>query len=174
MVISVGNIKSKQWDLVELEVASVVQVVQGSLITSSELESIGMDIGTRNKNADEKVIVKVILETCMLTKEEIVKACKICVSCGADYVKTSTGFGGGGATLENVRLMKETVEKELLKENRDKNECKVKASGGIRDFQSAKEMIKAGASRLGTSSGIKIVLGSDDAQNDNTQTTGGY
>lgn len=86
--------------------------------------------------------LKVIIETCLLTDEEKVKACELAMAAGADFVKTSTGFSNGGAKAEDVRLMKQTV----------KDGMKVKASGGIRDLDTAESMIEAGASRLGTSS----------------------
>jgi deoxyribose-phosphate aldolase len=93
--------------------------------------------------------LKVILETCLLSREEIVTACKLVVESGAAFVKTSTGFSTGGATVETVRLMRETVGPAFG----------VKASGGIRDTATALAMIGAGATRLGTSSGAAIVRG---------------
>lgn len=93
--------------------------------------------------------VKVILETCLLTHEEKLAACQIACEAGAAFVKTSTGFSTGGATIEDVRLMATAVA----------GRCLVKASGGIRDATSARAMIAAGASRLGTSNGIAIVRG---------------
>lgn len=93
------------------------------------------------------VPVKVILETCHLTREEIVKSCEIIAETGARFVKTSTGFFGTGATVENVKLMHEAV----------KGKCEVKAAGGIRDYEFAKQLIDAGATRIGTSAGEKIV-----------------
>jgi deoxyribose-phosphate aldolase len=98
--------------------------------------------------ADERT-VKVILETCLLTDEEKVRACKLVVESGAHFVKTSSGFSAGGATIADVKLMRETVGPKFG----------VKASGGIRDRQTALAMIGAGATRLGTSSGIAIVQG---------------
>ncbi len=98
--------------------------------------------------ADER-IVKVILETCLLTDEEIVTACKLALEAEAHFVKTSTGFNKAGATIEHVRLMRETVG----------FNCGVKASGGVRDTASALAMIRAGVSRLGTSNGVAIVHG---------------
>lgn len=94
------------------------------------------------------VISKVIFENCYLTKEEIRRAAKIAKKVKPDFIKTSTGFGTGGATVEDVRLMKETVG----------DDVKVKAAGGIRDWETCKEMIDAGAERIGTSSGIKICM----------------
>jgi deoxyribose-phosphate aldolase len=93
-------------------------------------------------------VLKVIIETCYLTPEEIVKASELVVKAGADFVKTSTGFGTGGATIENVKLMKETVS----------NKAEVKASGGVRTYEQAMAMIDAGATRIGTSNGIDIIL----------------
>ncbi len=99
------------------------------------------------KKGSKPALVKVILENCYLTKKQIAEACKICVACGAEYVKTSTGFGTGGATVEDVKLMKETVGDKAL----------VKAAGGIRDKATAEAMVAAGASRIGCSAGIAIV-----------------
>lgn len=93
--------------------------------------------------------VKVIFETCLLTDEEKERACRISVNAGAAFVKTSTGFSSGGATLEDVRLMHRVVD----------GRCAVKASGGIRDRAAALAMIDAGATRLGTSAGIAILAG---------------
>ncbi|MCK5035176.1 MAG: deoxyribose-phosphate aldolase [Candidatus Sabulitectum sp.] len=95
------------------------------------------------------VTVKVILETCLLTDEEKVTACKLSMEAGAAFVKTSTGFAKGGATLSDIRLMRETVGSFMG----------VKASGGVRDYATALDMVEAGASRIGTSSGIAIVNG---------------
>jgi deoxyribose-phosphate aldolase len=93
--------------------------------------------------------VKVIFETCLLTDAEKQRACRISVDAGAAFVKTSTGFSSGGATLEDVRLMKQAVD----------GRCAVKASGGIRDRATALAMLEAGATRLGTSSGVAILAG---------------
>ena len=98
--------------------------------------------------ADERT-VKVILETCLLTDAEKIRACQLVVESGAHFVKTSTGFSSAGATLADVKLMRETVGPKFG----------VKASGGVRDAQTALAMIAAGATRLGTSSGIAIVKG---------------
>ncbi len=92
-------------------------------------------------------IVKVIIEISLLTKEEIKKSCDLARNAGADFVKTSTGFTGGGATLEAVKLIRASISKKM----------KVKASGGVRDRETALKMIEAGADRIGTSSGVKIV-----------------
>jgi deoxyribose-phosphate aldolase len=100
------------------------------------------------ESADERT-VKVILETCLLTDEEKVRACQLVVESGAHFVKTSTGFSTGGATVADVKLMRETVGPKFG----------VKASGGIRDTPTALAMIEAGATRLGTSSGVAIIKG---------------
>lgn len=123
MVINVGELKAKNDANVQADIAAVV------------------------KASHPEAIVKVIIETCLLTKEEIVTACELSVAAGADFVKTSTGFSTGGATVEDVKLMKETVGDKAL----------VKASGGVRSLEDAKNMIAAGADRLGTSSGIALV-----------------
>ena len=99
------------------------------------------------KKACGELVLKVIIETCLLTDEEKVRACKLSVEAGADFVKTSTGFSTGGATVEDVKLMRETVG----------TKCFVKASGGIRDTKAFLAMIDAGADRIGASAGIKII-----------------
>ncbi|MBQ2811463.1 MAG: deoxyribose-phosphate aldolase [Alphaproteobacteria bacterium] len=127
MVINVSAIKDNNWDFVLEDIKCV-------------------------KNVCFNNVLKVILETDLLTEDEIKKACEICVEAKADFVKTSTGFvkNGVGAKVKDVELMYKTVSQYGLK---------VKASGGIRDRQSALNMIKAGAYSLGTSSGVKIVQG---------------
>jgi deoxyribose-phosphate aldolase len=130
MVINVGAMKNNKTDIVENDILAVVNSARKT-----------------GKSQNKNIIVKVILETCYLTKDEIKNACLCAKNAGADFVKTSTGFGTGGATVEDVSLMKETVGSSM----------DVKASGGIRDYETAIKMIEAGASRLGTSSGISIV-----------------
>lgn len=129
MVISIGDLKDREEQIVANDIAGVVQVAHSS----------------------EKT-VKVILETSYLTVEEIISGCQIAIQCGADFVKTSTGFGPGGATVEAVRLMRQTV----------KDKAAVKAAGGIRTLSEAREMIEAGASRLGCSSSVKILQDARD------------
>lgn len=102
--------------------------------------------------------VKVILETCYLTNEEIVKASQLSVEAGAHFVKTSTGFGTAGATVEHVSLMKQTV----------KDQAEVKASGGVRTKADALKMIEAGATRIGTSNGVDIVNNKENTNDTNT------
>lgn len=108
------------------------------------------------KDAAKDTLVKVIFETCLLDKQQIVKACQICMEVGVEFVKTSTGFNKEGATFENVKLMSDTV----------KGVCKVKAAGGVRNYNDAIKMIKeCNASRLGTSSGVKIINGQESNSN---------
>lgn len=122
MVINIGELKNGNDEAVLRDIEAVVQAAEGA-------------------------VVKVILENCLLEKEEIVRACKLCMEAKADFVKTSTGFSTGGAVLEDVRLMKETVA----------GKCKVKAAGGIRSKADMDAMIEAGADRIGTSAGISLL-----------------
>ena len=124
MVINIGALKSGDIKTVYKDIAMVVGV-----------------------GVDRDAIVKVIIETCLLTEDEKIAACQAAVRAGAAFVKTSTGFSKGGATIEDVKLMKGTVGES----------CLVKASGGIRTLETALAMIEAGASRLGTSNGVAIV-----------------
>lgn len=123
MVINIGALKDKNYELVLNDIKEIK-------------EACGKDI-----------ILKVIIETCLLTDEEKVKVCELSVEAGADFVKTSTGFSKAGATIHDVVLMKKTVSGKAL----------VKASGGIRDYEAAKKMIEAGADRLGTSATVAIL-----------------
>lgn len=123
MVLNVGALKDGNADLVRADIAAVVEVARG------------------------KALVKVILETCLLTDEEKRIACRLAKEAGADYVKTSTGFSTGGATEADIALMRAEVGPEMG----------VKASGGIRDYATAQAMIRAGASRIGASAGVQIV-----------------
>ena len=142
MVINVGALKDGDWDFVKEDIAQVKEVCAHN--------TMGRD-----------VVLKVIIETCLLTEDEKVKACETAVEAGADFVKTSTGFSTGGAVASDVELMRKTVDAkttQLEKETgRTWNRVKVKASGGIRDSGSAKAMIAAGADRLGTSATVAIV-----------------
>lgn len=124
-------------------------VINVTAIKNQDYEFVKKDIETVKALCEDKPL-KVILETDLLDKAEIKKACEICVQAKADFVKTSTGFvkNGVGAKIEDVKLMYETV---------SPNGLRVKASGGIRDKETAVKMLKAGAERLGTSSGVKIV-----------------
>tara|TARA_B100000579_G_C22692942_1_gene785940 strand:- start:75 stop:740 length:666 start_codon:yes stop_codon:yes gene_type:complete len=124
MVINVGRFKDGEHDYIVREIRDVVEA------------------------ADDRV-VKVILETCLLTNDEIAQACKLVTQAQAHFVKTSTGFGNAGATLEHVRLMRETVGQF----------AGVKAAGGVRNADDARAMIEAGATRIGTSNGVAIVSG---------------
>lgn len=123
-------------------------VLNVGALKSGDLEAVKQDIAAVKKAAGD-ILVKVILETGLLTDEEKVIACKLSVEAGADYVKTSTGFGTGGATVDDIALMRNTVGPDIG----------VKASGGVRDRKAALAMIEAGATRIGASAGISIVSG---------------
>lgn len=125
MVINIGELKAGNDDAVERDIAAVVAAASG------------------------KALVKVIIETCLLTEEEKVRACELAVKAGADFVKTSTGFSTGGATREDVALMRGTVGER----------AGVKASGGVRSLEDVNTMIEAGATRVGASSGVSIMNG---------------
>lgn len=125
MVINIGALKDGNNELVERDIKAVVEAAKG------------------------KALTKVIIETCLLTDEEKVRACELAVKAGADYVKTSTGFSTGGATKEDIALMRKTVGPDIG----------VKASGGVRNAADAETMIAAGATRIGASAGIEIVKG---------------
>ncbi|PRY16239.1 deoxyribose-phosphate aldolase [Pontibacter ummariensis] len=123
-------------------------VMNVSAFKSGKLGEVERELGDLAKFCHLKeAILKVIIETALLSEEEIVKACELCVAAGADYVKTSTGFAAKGATVENIALMRRVLP----------NHVKIKASGGIRTFADAEALIKAGADRLGCSASIKIV-----------------
>lgn len=125
MVINVGALKDGENSKVEEDIRAVVEAAKGN------------------------ALVKVIIETSLLTDEEKRRACELSVKAGADYVKTSTGFSGGGATVEDIRLMRKVVGPETG----------VKASGGVRNTEDAESIIEAGATRIGASSGVAIVTG---------------
>lgn len=132
MVINVSALKDGKYDFVKSDIAAVVEAIKGN------------------------AILKVILETCLLTKDEIIKACELSKEAGAQFVKTSTGFSTGGATAEDVALMKKTVGEAL----------EVKASGGVRDYETAMAMINAGATRIGASASIDIANKSNTSTSD--------
>jgi deoxyribose-phosphate aldolase len=125
MVMNNSAVKSGEWQYVLDDMASLAQVCH-----------------------QQGAILKVILETCLLTQEEKIKACELAVKAKVDFVKTSTGFSTSGATVEDIKLMRSLV-----------GTMGVKASGGIRDTETAKKMIEAGATRLGTSASVEIVKG---------------
>ena len=120
-------------------------------IKSGDLKAVEKDIQAVRTEANSPVVLKVIIETCLLTDDEKVKACNIAQQAGADFVKTSTGFSTGGATAEDVILMRKTVGSRMG----------VKASGGIKDFETAAAMIAAGATRIGAGAGVAIVSGAE-------------
>jgi deoxyribose-phosphate aldolase len=130
MVINLGALKAGQFDRVQQDITAVVQVCKGR---------------------PSPALVKVIIEACLLTDDEKVRACQIAQAAGADFVKTSTGFSSGGATVADVALMRRTVGTVMG----------VKAAGGVRTRADAEAMIAAGATRIGTSSGVKLVQGLD-------------
>lgn len=123
MVINIGALKNKEYDVVLNDIKSVVNETKG------------------------KALLKVIIETCLLTDEEKIKACKLSVEAGVHFVKTSTGFSLSGATVHDVKLMKDAVN----------GKCKIKASGGIRTLNDLENMISAGADRVGASSSVSIM-----------------
>lgn len=124
MVINIGAVKAAQWDAVANDIKAVV-------------------------TAAEDALVKVILETALLTDDEKRQACQIAMKAGAHFVKTSTGFGPAGATVADVALLKEVIG--------DTGRCGIKASGGIKNYQQTVALLEAGATRIGTSSGIAII-----------------
>lgn len=131
MVINISALKDGKDDVVEQDIRAVVEAAAG------------------------KALVKVIIETCLLTDEEKVRACQAAVKAGADFVKTSTGFSTGGATPEDIALMRRTVGPDVG----------VKASGGVRSLEDMQKMIDAGATRIGASSGVKIMQGEQSTSN---------
>lgn len=130
MVINIGHAKNGRFDLVEEDIKAVVNAANG-------------------------VLVKVIIETCYLTNDEKVKACLAAKIANADFVKTSTGFGTGGATVDDVALMRETVGGTMG----------VKASGGVKTKEDFENMVKAGATRIGTSNGVALMQGKKSTEN---------
>lgn len=139
MVINIGAAKDGNWELVREDIKAVVDAARSS---------------------SRYIGVKVIIETCLLTDEEKIKACEISRDCGADFVKTSTGFSTGGATAEDVALMKRTVGPNV----------QVKASTGIKTLEDVQKLVAAGATRMGSSAGVKVVTGSDHCNNCSTCT----
>lgn len=126
MVINIGQVKNGKYDEVENEIRQIHEACNGK-------------------------ILKVIIETCLLTEEEKIKMCEVVTNAGAEFIKTSTGFSSAGATFEDVKLMKEHVGKNV----------KIKAAGGISSFDDAEKFIELGASRLGTSRLVKILKNTD-------------
>ena len=133
-------------DAVAAGAKEIDMVINVGFVKSGDWESVKADIAAVNA-AKGAAKLKVIIETCLLTDEEKIKACEVSKEAGADFVKTSTGFSTGGATVEDVALMRKTVGTEMG----------VKASGGVRTLEDALTMIEAGASRLGASAGVQII-----------------
>lgn len=144
----------------ELGAAELDYVLNIRALQSGRLDQLEQEMklfGGLRAKANPPSAIKVIMETCYLTDEQIVRACELARQTGLDFVKTSTGFGPGGATVEHVRLMRSTVGPGLG----------IKAAGGIRTYQQAMAMISAGADRIGTSSGVEIIKqGQADHQNE--------
>ncbi len=134
-------------DAIEKGADEVDMVIEVGRAKAGDFDYVKKDIGAVVAAADKKAIVKVIIETCLLTDDEKRKACIAAKEAGADFVKTSTGFSTGGAKVEDIRLMRETVGPDMG----------VKASGGVRTWDAALAMIEAGASRIGTSSAAGIL-----------------
>lgn len=127
--------------------SEIDMVINVSRLKCHDDDYVYREIKKIRDNLREDIILKVIIETCLLNDEEKIRVCKLALKAGADFVKTSTGFSTGGATYEDVKLMRDTVG----------NEIGVKASGGIRTKEAFLKMIEAGANRIGTSSGVKII-----------------
>lgn len=132
-------------------------VINLAALKNGELDVVESDIRAVAESCSGKALLKVIIESCLLTDAEKITACQLSVKAGADYVKTSTGFSTGGATVEDIRLMRSTVGPDIG----------VKASGGVRDRETALALVEAGASRIGASASVAIVSGEK-------ATTGGY
>ncbi len=122
VVMNIGMAKSGRWDMVRKDISDVIAATKGA-------------------------IHKIIIETCFLSREEKIKASEIVLSTGAEFIKTSTGYGSAGATVDDIKLIKSVV----------KGACRIKASGGIKTLTQVREMISAGANRIGTSRGVEIV-----------------
>jgi deoxyribose-phosphate aldolase len=137
MVINIGALKGRDYTLVARDIAGVVELAHAA-----------------------GALVKVIIETALLSEEEKVTACLLSKEAGADYVKTSTGFSGGGATVADIALMRRVVGPDMG----------VKASGGVRDYADAKSLVDAGATRIGASAGVKIVAGEKETASTRVQT----
>lgn len=132
MVINIGKLKDKDYDYIKNEIASIARTCK------------------MQTSISKTIILKVIIETCLLTDEEIEKMCFICAEAGADYIKTSTGFSSDGANSEVLRIMADTIKNNNLT-------LKIKAAGGIKDVKTAEDFISIGADRLGTSKLIKLL-----------------
>ncbi|KZN99200.1 2-deoxyribose-5-phosphate aldolase [Bacillus badius] len=136
-------------EAIENGATEVDMVINIGALKAGDDETVLKDIQAVTASARGKALTKVIIETSLLTDEEKERACRLAVEAGADYVKTSTGFSTGGATEEDIRFMRKTVGPDIG----------VKASGGVRSQEDALNMIKAGATRIGASSGVQIVQG---------------
>ncbi|SET64147.1 deoxyribose-phosphate aldolase [Salinibacillus kushneri] len=136
-------------DAIENGAEEVDMVINVGALKDGDRKTVKDDIQAVVNEAKGKALIKVIIETSLLSNDEKVLACEIAKEAGADFVKTSTGFSGGGATVEDVELMRKTVGSDIG----------VKASGGVRDGKATNDMIEAGATRIGASAGVSIVTG---------------
>ena len=134
---------------IEFGARELDMVLNIGAMKAGDLNAVGEDILAVRHEARHQILLKVIIETCLLTNDEKITACELAQKAGADFVKTSTGFSTGGATVEDVALMRKTVGPQMG----------VKASGGIKDFETAASMIAAGATRIGAGAGVAIVSG---------------
>lgn len=146
---STSETKAETKDAIAKGATEVDMVINISALKDGKDDFVEQDIRAVVEAAAGKALVKVIIETCLLTDEEKVRACQAAVRAGADFVKTSTGFSTGGATPEDIALMRRTVGPDVG----------VKASGGVRSLEDMQKMIEAGATRIGASSGVKIMQG---------------
>jgi deoxyribose-phosphate aldolase len=145
---------NKLMEELDKEVSSSFESIDSKGISKSATEmydEVEKDVKAVVDAAKGKALTKVIIECCYLTDEEKVEVCKRCVAAGAEYVKTSTGFGTHGATAHDVKLMKDTVG----------DAAEVKAAGGVRTFEDLVKMVESGATRIGTSGGPKLFSGSE-------------
>ncbi|MCM1158226.1 MAG: deoxyribose-phosphate aldolase [Bacteroidales bacterium] len=142
MVVNLGAVKDADWEYVRKDIEEVKEVCT-------------------NNTMGREVILKVIIEACLLSEEEKIKVCEAAVEAGADFVKTSTGFSTGGAVAEDVALMRKTVDAKTTAMEKEtgitRKRVRVKASGGIRNLAAARAMLDAGADRLGTSATVEII-----------------
>jgi len=152
------TVKGFEAEQVVLDGADELDMVMNVFALKHGDDALILDEIKKVVKAANKRTVKVIIETCYLTPEEIVRASKLVLEGGAQFVKTSTGFGTYGARVEDVKLMKETV----------KDQAEVKASGGVRTYEDALKMIEAGATRIGTSNGVDIVTKKEKKDDSNT------
>ena len=145
MVIAIGAVKESDREYVTEDIMKVREAI---------------DMAASSVRQNDRPVLKVILETCLLTDDELYDACRWAIDAGADYLKTSTGFAGGGAKIEHIQIMKKAIEDHHTEKGDGAEvgrEIKIKASGGIRNLETALSMIDAGASRIGASATAAIL-----------------